>query len=540
MARGIAGMSLVNSIAYQNALYRRVMLIGSIFFLSLCVVSLVVFYVPLDFLTALCSDDAFYYFKIARNIVGGQGCTFDGIAPTNGFHPVWMILVLAAHYLAGPQLEMPVRMVIAANGLLCIATLLLFYHVARKQVGPGVGVVAVAVCLAPGTLSAMTNGMETGLLLFAMVVLLWLCYEKGLHDPVSNVRQSFLFGALLGAICLCRLDAVFFMLAAVCAAAIAGPVFRLSARRWASRMVALGVGFVVVVSPYLLWNIVAFGHVMPISGAVKSCFPQVRHTLAVYRDMRFGLVLLVILVVLTSIASLIDCHRERCWRKLFRSPLPMLALGCVLHFCHAFLFLPWGVYWWHFGPYGVVMAMALAEVVDRLVAGRPTVRRAAIVMLVPTVCVFAIVTQSQVIRMKYERHQVWLEGAEWARAHTASNAVFAMNDAGLFGYFSDRPVINLDGKANGYEYLKALNERDVEGYLQRANMAYAASIHAHYKGGKFPIVIPRANQPSVVLWMDESSEVYRSRPFRSGRFISCDQTHFTIWAYPQRQIPGCS
>jgi hypothetical protein len=32
------------------------------------------------------TDDAFYYFKTAQNIAEGAGITFDGIAPTNGFH----------------------------------------------------------------------------------------------------------------------------------------------------------------------------------------------------------------------------------------------------------------------------------------------------------------------------------------------------------------------------------------------------------------------------------------------------------------------
>ena len=39
-------------------------------------------------LTAL-HDDGFYFLTIARSIAGGAGPTFDGLAPTNGFHPLW-------------------------------------------------------------------------------------------------------------------------------------------------------------------------------------------------------------------------------------------------------------------------------------------------------------------------------------------------------------------------------------------------------------------------------------------------------------------
>ena len=42
---------------------------------------------------ALTFDDAFYYFGIARNVAHGHGSTFDGINPTNGYHPLWMLIV---------------------------------------------------------------------------------------------------------------------------------------------------------------------------------------------------------------------------------------------------------------------------------------------------------------------------------------------------------------------------------------------------------------------------------------------------------------
>ena len=39
-------------------------------------------------------DDAFYYFQIAYNLAQGKFSTFDGgITQTNGYHPVWMLLI---------------------------------------------------------------------------------------------------------------------------------------------------------------------------------------------------------------------------------------------------------------------------------------------------------------------------------------------------------------------------------------------------------------------------------------------------------------
>ena len=40
---------------------------------------------------ATLSDDAYYYYIIAENVAAGHGSTFDGLAPTNGYHPLWML-----------------------------------------------------------------------------------------------------------------------------------------------------------------------------------------------------------------------------------------------------------------------------------------------------------------------------------------------------------------------------------------------------------------------------------------------------------------
>mgnify|MGYP001100851924 CR=1 FL=1 len=46
------------------------------------------------------ADDAFYYFAIARNVAAGLGPTFDGLAATNGFHPLWLLLLTPVFALA--------------------------------------------------------------------------------------------------------------------------------------------------------------------------------------------------------------------------------------------------------------------------------------------------------------------------------------------------------------------------------------------------------------------------------------------------------
>jgi len=57
-------------------------------------------------------DDAYYYFKVAQNISEGQGSTFDGINPTNGYHPLWMLICVPIFALARVDLILPLRILL--------------------------------------------------------------------------------------------------------------------------------------------------------------------------------------------------------------------------------------------------------------------------------------------------------------------------------------------------------------------------------------------------------------------------------------------
>jgi hypothetical protein len=42
-------------------------------------------------------DDFFYYLKIAQNLAHGAGSSFNGLVPTNGYHPFWFLLLTCLH-----------------------------------------------------------------------------------------------------------------------------------------------------------------------------------------------------------------------------------------------------------------------------------------------------------------------------------------------------------------------------------------------------------------------------------------------------------
>jgi hypothetical protein len=58
------------------------------------------------------------------------------------------------------------------------------------------------------------------------------------------------------------------------------------------------------------------------------------------------------------------------------------------------------------------------------------------------------------------------------KQNTNSNDVFAMKDAGHFGYFSERNTINLDGLVNNFEYQEILKEKHLNAYLKNNKVKY--------------------------------------------------------------------
>ena len=50
-------------------------------------------------LAAFAQDDAYYYFRIAQNIALGRGSTWDGIHSTNGYHPLWLLMLIPLYFI---------------------------------------------------------------------------------------------------------------------------------------------------------------------------------------------------------------------------------------------------------------------------------------------------------------------------------------------------------------------------------------------------------------------------------------------------------
>ena len=494
---------------------------------------------PQDAVLSVFSDDAFYYFKIAQNITSGAGCTFDGIAPTNGFHPLWMLYVVLVYWSINGGLLTPLIVILVTGGLLAFASLVLIYRLVDRFIAPGFGSLGVAVALLPILLTAMINGLETGLQILLVLGFVYYCYRENWLDPSVRGRRALIIGLFLGVVTLSRLDSVFLLASVLCLTLLAAVLRRVDLKSAVRRIVTICAGFTLTMTPYLVWNRIVFGRFMPLSGKVKSSFPALKSPLNLISDMRIGAMMIASLIVLVVFVLAIRSCRDRDSKKTVTSPLVMLAIASILHFMHCFLFMGWGVYWWHFTLYGITIALALPCSIH-LVAGSR--RRLGcilqIAVIVPLVAV-AVYFKINEVQIKKRQHEGWMQAALWVRENTEPDAVITILDAGLFGYYSERNVINLDGKANGHEYYRHIQNGDLTGYLKLAGVDYVANVRVDYSPGFTMIFVQRPNRRNIGLKMMEEWEIYRSPPIPSQapRFGKVRDSHFVIWRAPWSDPP---
>jgi hypothetical protein len=236
-------------------------------------------------------DDAFYYFAIARHIAAGLGPTFDGLAPTNGFHPLWLLLLVPL-FAAVNALRVgswtAVHLTLSLCALLDLGSGVLLWRLLRRLGCPrGAHWATAAWFLSPFTVLLSLRGLESALTvtLFALwLTLVARAFDSGvgaraLPPAAAPLQPGAGWGALVGAATglafLARTDNGPFL--GFTLAIMTGAVLR-ARRDWARALRFLGAAGAVallVALPWFLWNLAAFGTPWQVSGAVKLQNPQV-------------------------------------------------------------------------------------------------------------------------------------------------------------------------------------------------------------------------------------------------------------------------
>ena len=209
-------------------------------------------------------DDAFYYLRIAANLVDGRGFTFDGAAPTNGFHPLYLFCLMPIVALARANLVLPIHLSAVLLTCWAVGTAVILHAMLLKWAGRGValfGLLVWAVC--PYFVLMSVNGLETGLAITFGVLVPWLYISWFCVDEPPRAARALTFGVVCGLAILARLDL------ALLIGALAVDWLARHARRPRPWIRSAGLALVAAAVVWVPWALVshaATGYWLPLSG----------------------------------------------------------------------------------------------------------------------------------------------------------------------------------------------------------------------------------------------------------------------------------
>ncbi|MGZ5802148.1 MAG: hypothetical protein ACXWJZ_16125, partial [Burkholderiaceae bacterium] len=215
---------------------------------------------PLTITADLIFDDAYYYLGIAHNIATGKGSTFGELVKTNGYQPLWVLILAAVIYL----FSFPKILAFAS-----IPTLIFFIKsfslfklstLKNSQAVPLIFSAAAIVMLYPGIFS---DGLETTLILLCLPLLSQL---KELPENFS-IKLCAKYSAIFIFLFLVRLD----MLAILAAFSILSFLRIVQGKNGGIKnLAAILIFTAAAISVYFLINFLLFGTIVPISGLSKA------------------------------------------------------------------------------------------------------------------------------------------------------------------------------------------------------------------------------------------------------------------------------
>jgi len=486
----------------------------------------------IEYFLAQGADDAAYYLKIAENVAAGRGFTFDGLAPTNGFHPLWAWLLVGLHRASALAPEDMVRLVWVVQSLLMTFAAFLCWRLLRRHAGSWPA--AMAAVLFTGRLYYTgRGGMESSLLLVLMLVLLDLADRR----PAAGTRSALAVGAIAGLVMLTRLDSLFAVGAVVTAWSLGAATPR---ARLTNLAIAAGVA-AIELSPYLFANLRDFGHAVPISGTLKSSFPHAGWYVSRFNVKGQDLMVLAASVA-TSVAYLfgwaVSRRKER--PAFLRTLLPAFAAGLLVHVLYSSVFMKWGVFSWHFVLERLGLSLMMPVLVGAVVSRIRSAERVlwpALLLLLTAASVLPIARRDWRTDYSHGWTVQAYRAARWARLHTPADAVFAMKDAGNFGYFSRRRVMNLDGLVNTFAFQDSLAAGRFEGFLRSRGVQYLVQhaiydrpdiVDGSYASWRYDSWSALHDRPGGSLTLRAVDEVYRSEPFTDAGHPSV----FLVWRMP--------
>lgn len=434
-------------------------------------------------------DDSFYYFQIARNITEGLGSTFDGVNPTNGYHPLWMLVLLPLYALFSQPIVLDVAPIHAALAVSAVFNALLGFVLlaimGRYTDSPWIKAVALGVWFFnPYNQYHVVDGLETALSLLCIATFLWVALRFKERPSDGNLA---LVGISAGLMMLARLDNVFYFVMF-----LLWLVYDRGLYKSVRPILFVGVIATLVVSPWLLFNYLVFGMLFTSASVAytivnheiikqdngASLFQQLK-AVVYMTDYSLRSFLVpntgapsVFLVVLGAAAGFLLSAKAYTKDLVRHVPLEIFVFGgFVLVF-----FVNAGIRWspreWYFAALNLFIALGVAWLLQKL-RERDMLPPFVVVGFCFLTLALFFINWEKSLRDSYNTADSIFEATLWMNDNLPADASIGAFNAGIVAYFSTHRVINLDGLVNNRAY-EAIRDRRVWQYVKDEKIDFLA------------------------------------------------------------------
>lgn len=408
---------------------------------------------------AYLTDDSFIHFQFAKHVLRGEGFAFNAGEPTYGAtSPLWVLLLAAAGFFipgAGATPDstavMPILGWIAkAWGALFTALAVVWCGRLARRLGwdPRAGLLLAALAAFHAWSSRWAvSGMETPLAFFLILVSL-----DAIAAALLEGRPAWPAGAALAATALARPETL--LLATIVAASLALAKGNVGGRR-ASRVGSFAAGFAIPYGAWLLAAWLLFHRLLPnTSGAKAGAWFDLERAIGTLRDsirivLSAELIPIAVAVVALALGGAERLGRLAPGRRAFWLLVALWPLALVVSFALT------GVqvvsrYLIVATPCVLLLGVASLRHLAGSSASRARAAGIASILFIALHAAEGLFITFRVSAPAAREHTQGLLASLggiglWARENTPPRTLFAVADIGAFGYYGDRPVLDLYG-----------------------------------------------------------------------------------------------
>ena len=427
------------------------------------------------------ADDFFYYLQIAHNLADHGRSTFDGTTLTNGYHPLWLLLITAFYFCGGDR---AVFVGVAVLTVAATASTYLFTQKILERHSIRTPMAAFwAAWAALFALSMDRTGMEV--ILTVPALLGFVLFVDG-EEYLETSRGAVAAGLLASLVILSRLDTIL-LLVLYCAGLLMSKYRALLVRRIPWILLGLFPVFL-----YAASNVWFFGSLGPVSSSAKHLQAQYVFSGKTLETLFYPLGLVAMAFLIPAIALILTGAVY----GVVRRGQPML-FWVLLVFTPVYLAVlsvssDWGLWIWYRYPFIVSAIAGLLLLREAFIGWRWT--RYAFPPAAFVLCALFCVglrkppLNTQVVNMA-------LELKDFAAMHPG---IYGMGDsAGTPAVVIGQPIVQLEGLVMDKKFLENIREqRNLLDVLKDYGVQYYVSTNAKpAENGCFDLSEPKVAGP---------------------------------------------